>query len=58
MNISLLVLSTLKEKVLLPTESLLTAVGDPHFSAKLLTLVTMSSSNSPSEIQGKETEVA
>jgi len=36
----------------LPTERLLTAVGDPHFSAEILTLDIMSSS-SPSELQGK-----
>ena len=41
----------------MPTERLLTVVGDPHFIAEILTLDTMSSSNSPSELQEKETEV-
>jgi hypothetical protein len=42
----------------LPTERLLTTAGDPHFSAEILALDTMSSRNSPSEFQGKIIEVA
>ena len=57
-NKSFLVLSKLKKRFLLPTESLLTAVGNPHFSAEILTFYTMISSNSPSELQGKVIEVA
>jgi hypothetical protein len=44
----------------LPTEGLLVAIGDQdaYFSAEILTLYTMSSSNIQSELQGKVIEVA
>lgn len=44
----------------MPTEGLLVAIGDQdsYFSAEILTLYTVSSSNIQSELQGKVIEIA